>query len=161
MFMKSVFHGRLTKAIELKHSNNGHAVCRFQLACDRYVGGDKGTITEYPSFVAWRGLAERLANNTQKGSELLIEAQYTSYKKISRAKSILSLWWNLKFRALISVAVRKMAQQRRHKLRHQLLFPIKRRRPQWIIPSHLMMTLKNWKATIMTFRFDAHSSLVL
>lgn len=81
MFMKSVFHGRLTKAIELKHSNNGHAVCRFQLACDRYVGGDKGTITEYPSFVAWRGLAERLANNTQKGSELLIEAQYTSYKK--------------------------------------------------------------------------------
>ena len=81
MFMKSVFHGRLARDIELKHTNNGHAVCRFQLACDRYVGSEKGKITEYPSFVAWRSTAERLANNTQKGTELLIEAQYTSYKK--------------------------------------------------------------------------------
>lgn len=81
MFMKNIFHGRLTKDIELKKTNSGISVCRFQLACDRYAGSKKGTITEYPSFVAWQSVAERLANNTQKGSELLIDAQYTSYKK--------------------------------------------------------------------------------
>lgn len=54
MFMKNIFHGRLTKDIELKKTNSGISVCRFQLACDRYAGSKKGTITEYPSFVAWR-----------------------------------------------------------------------------------------------------------
>lgn len=81
MYMKSVFHGRLTKDIELKKTNSGSSVCRFQLACERYGGSNKGNITEYPTFVAWRGVAERLAQHTQKGSELVIEAQYTSYKR--------------------------------------------------------------------------------
>ena len=81
MLMKSFFHGRLVRDIELKHTDNNIAYCRFQLAADRYVGGNKGTVTEYPSFVAWRNVAERLATHTQKGTELVIEAQYTSYKK--------------------------------------------------------------------------------
>lgn len=81
MLMKSFFHGRLVRDIELKHTENNIAYCRFQLAADRYVGGNKGTVTEYPSFVAWRNVAERLAKHTQKGTELVIEGQYTSYKK--------------------------------------------------------------------------------
>ena len=81
MLAKSIFHGRLTKDIELKQTKSGIAYCRFQIAFDRYVGGEKKTVTEYPTFVAWRSTAERLAKYTQKGSELVIDSEYTSYKK--------------------------------------------------------------------------------
>ena len=81
MSMKSICHGRLVRKIELSYTNNNVPFCRFQLAYDRYVGGDKGTVTEFPTFVAWRNVAERLEKYTQKGSELVIYAQYTSYKK--------------------------------------------------------------------------------
>lgn len=81
MSMKSICHGRLARKIELSYTNNNVPFCRFQLAYDRYVGGDKGTVTEYPTFIAWRNVAERLEKYTQKGSDLVVFGQYTSYKK--------------------------------------------------------------------------------
>ncbi len=79
--MQFISHGRLTKDIELTSTPNGTSKARFSLACDRYAGPTKGTVTEYPNFVAFGKQAETLAKHTRKGSELLVVSKFTSWKR--------------------------------------------------------------------------------
>lgn len=75
------FHGRVTKDFELKKTAGGVSTVRFSLACDRYAGATKGNVTEYPNFIAYGKNAETLAKYVKKGSELVIEAEFTSWKR--------------------------------------------------------------------------------
>ncbi|WP_275951276.1 single-stranded DNA-binding protein [Hydrogenoanaerobacterium saccharovorans] len=82
MLCKLICHGRLTREIKLEHSERGLPFCQFSLASPRYAGPQKGEIVEYPDFIAYRTTAENLAKYAaQKGTELLVEAHYTSYKR--------------------------------------------------------------------------------
>ena len=82
MLCKIICHGRLTKDIKLEHGeNDGVPFCQFSLASPRYAGAKRGEIVEYPDFIAYRTTAENLAKYGQKGTEFVIEAHYTSYRR--------------------------------------------------------------------------------
>ena len=81
MLCKIMCHGRLVRDIQLETSEKGVPFCQFSLACPRYAGPQKGEVVEYPDFIAYRTTAENLAKYVQKGTELLIEAHYTSYRR--------------------------------------------------------------------------------
>lgn len=59
--------GRLTKAVEIRKTQNGKSVAQFTLACDR-KGKDDGT--DFIQCVAWERSAETIAQYTHKGDML-------------------------------------------------------------------------------------------
>lgn len=66
--------GRLTYEPELKSTNNGTAVIRFQIACDRsYQAQGKEREADFIDCVAWRGTAEFIKKYFHKGSMIAIE----------------------------------------------------------------------------------------
>jgi len=72
--MNKTFHfGRLTKDVELRHSQTGKAVAQFSLAVDKFVNGKKGA--DFFNFVAWDKLAENLAQYKHKGDQILVEGR--------------------------------------------------------------------------------------
>jgi len=61
--------GRLTRDPELRYTGNGIAVVSFSLAVERnYTNAQGERETDFINCVAWRGLAETLANFSVKGS---------------------------------------------------------------------------------------------
>jgi single stranded DNA-binding protein (ssb) len=61
--------GRLTRDPELRYTGNGIAVVSFNLAVERnYTNAQGERETDFINCVAWRGLAETLANFSVKGS---------------------------------------------------------------------------------------------
>ena len=55
MLNKAILNGRLTKATELKQTNNGKSVCSFTIAVDRNRDREK---TDFIPIVAWGKTAE-------------------------------------------------------------------------------------------------------
>lgn len=60
--------GRLVADPELRYSQNGTAIANFRIAVDRPFSGRSGEKeTDFIDIVAWRKLAEVVANNLAKG----------------------------------------------------------------------------------------------
>jgi single-strand DNA-binding protein len=83
----SVFIGRITKDIELRHTPSGTAVTDFTLAVDAGWGQRKHTL--WVNVTAWDKEAERLAEYAKKGSALDITAEYEqdNYEKDGEKKT--------------------------------------------------------------------------
>lgn len=69
---KVILVGRLTKDPELKFSSQGTAVATFTLAVDRkFVNQTTGQReADFINIVAWKGLAETIANYCKKGQRI-------------------------------------------------------------------------------------------
>jgi len=62
-----VLIGRLTKDPDLRYTASGAAICRFTLAVDRPSRKDGDKQTDFINCIAWRQLAEIVANHLTKG----------------------------------------------------------------------------------------------
>ena len=70
-----ILFGRLTKDPELRQTQNGVAVVRFTVACDRQFA-DKQTGNREADFiecVAWRNTAEFVSRYFSKGASITVE----------------------------------------------------------------------------------------
>lgn len=84
MINRVVLVGRITKDLELKYSQSGVAICRFNLAVNRtFKNGSGETEADFPSIVTFRKTAENAANFLRKGSLVGIDGkiQTGSYEK--------------------------------------------------------------------------------
>lgn len=80
MINRVVLIGRLTKDLELRYTQSGVAVARFNLAVNRQFK-DKQTGQREADFIScqiWRQGAENLANYTHKGSLIGVEGHITT-----------------------------------------------------------------------------------
>jgi single-strand DNA-binding protein len=75
MINSVVLVGRLTAAPELRYTTNGNAVATFTLAVDRNYTGQNDKETDFIRIVAWRKLAEVVANNLDKGRLVAVEGR--------------------------------------------------------------------------------------
>lgn len=69
MLNKAILNGRLTKAPELKQTNNGKSVCGFTIAVDRNRDREK---TDFIPIVAWGKTAEFVNQWFGKGDLITI-----------------------------------------------------------------------------------------
>lgn len=80
MINRVVLIGRLTKDLELRYTQSGVAVARFNLAVNRQFK-DKQIGQREADFIScqiWRQGAENLANYTHKGSLIGVEGRITT-----------------------------------------------------------------------------------
>ena len=76
MLNKITIMGRLCAAPELRHTQNGIAVCNVRIAVERNFAdqdGERGT--DFFDVVAWRGTAEFLNNYFTKGRTVLLDGR--------------------------------------------------------------------------------------
>jgi single-strand DNA-binding protein len=72
-FNRVVLMGNLTRDPELKVTQNGIPVCEFGVAVNRVRSKDDAP--DYFQVVAWRELAEIVANYKKKGDGVLVEGR--------------------------------------------------------------------------------------
>lgn len=61
--------GRLTKDVDIRYTQNGNATARFTIAVDRsYTNSEGQREADFIAVVAWKKLAENVANYCVKGS---------------------------------------------------------------------------------------------
>ena len=70
--------GRIGKDIELRRTNNGHAVCAFSLAVDRDYKENGNKATDWINCVAWRQNAEYVSKYGTKGRMVGLEGRLQS-----------------------------------------------------------------------------------
>ena len=73
--------GRLTRDPELRFTNKGQAVCRFDLAVNRRYKDATGEWKDDTSFVpivVWRESAQRASERLKKGSPVYVEGRLKS-----------------------------------------------------------------------------------
>ena len=70
MLNSVIIHGRLTKDIELKQTNNGAAVITFSVANDRFVNGEKKT--DFFDLIAWNQNAKFINQHFKKGDGIIV-----------------------------------------------------------------------------------------
>lgn len=78
-----VLMGRVTSDIEVKKTQSGVSVARFNVAVDRPSKKGEEKKTDFISIVAWRGTAEFVGKYFRKGQMIAIEGsiQTGSYEK--------------------------------------------------------------------------------
>lgn len=69
-----VLQGRLTKDVEIRHTQSEKAVASFSIAVDR--GRDNGA--DFINCVAWQQTAEFISKYFSKGDMILVEGRLTS-----------------------------------------------------------------------------------
>lgn len=75
---KAMIIGRVTQDPELRTIPSGHNVCSFSVATNRRwkdKQGQQQDVAEFHNVVAWRGLADTIAQYVKKGSKLYIEGR--------------------------------------------------------------------------------------
>ena len=75
---KVILHGRLARDPELKYTTSGKAVVGFTIAVNRRHSNNsnnQGPTADFIPCVVWEKLAEIVANNLIKGSEVLVEGR--------------------------------------------------------------------------------------
>ena len=82
-----VITGNIVRDPELKTTNNGKMMCKFTVANNEGYGDYKKT--SYFNCVAWGGTAEFIAEKCLKGEKVLVQGQFTMYKKDDK------VYWNL------------------------------------------------------------------
>lgn len=75
MLNHAVMMGRLCADPELKHTQNGVAVCSARIAVDRDYAKDGKKETDFFDVVAWRGTAEFICNYFSKGRMIAVEGR--------------------------------------------------------------------------------------
>lgn len=76
MLNKCIFIGRLTMDPELRYTQGGAAVCSFSLAVERSFTNAQGEKeVDFIEHVAWKKLAETVANNLEKGRLVATECR--------------------------------------------------------------------------------------
>lgn len=61
--------GRITKDLDLKHTQSGVAICRFTIACNRPFKNQNGeNEADFPNVITFRKIAENAAKYLRKGS---------------------------------------------------------------------------------------------
>lgn len=80
---KAELIGRLTKAIELKHTHSGTPVCSFTLAVNGRKKQDGTKETDYITCTAFGAMAETLSKYTDKGHRISVTGRIRtgSYEK--------------------------------------------------------------------------------
>ena len=90
--MNQIFlRGNIGNAAEIRNLESGAKVAKFSFATNETFkdkNGEKQTVTEWHSVIAWRGLAELIEKYTDKGSSLLIvgKVTYRQYEKDGEKK---------------------------------------------------------------------------
>ncbi|MFP5528357.1 single-stranded DNA-binding protein [Peptococcus simiae] len=98
---KIILIGRLTKDPDLRYTQSGHAVVNVPLAVDRRFAAQGQPDVDFIPIVAWKKLAENLAEYMRKGSMVAVEGElhldsYEDKKGIKRLKAEV-LAQNIKF----------------------------------------------------------------
>ena len=76
MLNKIIVMGRLTKDVEVRHTQSGNAVASFTIACDRDFKGKNGEKeTDWLDVVAWRNTAEFVSKYFSKGRMAVVEGR--------------------------------------------------------------------------------------
>lgn len=76
MINRVVLVGRLTKDVDLRYTPQGVAVATFTLAVNRQFSNNQGERdADFIQIVAWRQLAELVANYLKKGSQAGLEGR--------------------------------------------------------------------------------------
>ncbi len=95
---KVLFVGLVAFPPELKYTLNGVSVLTFQIKIKRYVGhkteGKTGEVYDYFTIIAWRELAEEMANILKKDDLVYVEGRMrirTYEKRTGERKSILEI----------------------------------------------------------------------
>ena len=70
---KVILMGRLTADPELRYTQSNTAVCRFNLAVDRFMGDGKENQADFISCTAWSKTAEHVSKYYFKGKKALVE----------------------------------------------------------------------------------------
>lgn len=80
MLNKVILMGRLTKAPELRHTQNDIPVVSFTLAVDRGIPKNKEVqqTTDFINIVAWRGTAEFVSKWFSKGQLVAVSGRIQS-----------------------------------------------------------------------------------
>lgn len=73
---KVILKGRLARDPELRYTASNKAVASFTLAVNRRVSSEsQGPTADFIPCIAWTKLAEIIAHNCIKGSEILVEGR--------------------------------------------------------------------------------------
>ena len=73
MLNKCILIGRLTRAPELRYTNEGTPVCNFNLAVERdFANRDGDKETDFIDVVAWRKTGENVAEYLTKGKMVAV-----------------------------------------------------------------------------------------
>ena len=75
---KVILKGRLARDPELKYTTSGKAVASFTIAVNRRHSSNnnnQGPTADFIPCIAWEKLADIVANNLIKGSEVLVEGR--------------------------------------------------------------------------------------
>jgi single-strand DNA-binding protein len=78
---KVILLGNLTRDPELRHTENGKAICTFGLATNRNwttETGEKREETQFHRVVAWEKLAEVCSQYLKKGRKVYVEGRLQS-----------------------------------------------------------------------------------
>lgn len=77
MLNKVCIMGRVTKKPELQTSGNGTVYCRFCIAVPRdYISREtEERAADFPDVIAWRGLAEFVGGNFDRGDAIIVEGK--------------------------------------------------------------------------------------
>lgn len=78
---KVILVGHLGKDPEVRHLDNGRAVCNFSLATSesyKNKQGEKVTNTEWHNIILWSPLAEIAEKYLKKGNQVYIEGKLTT-----------------------------------------------------------------------------------
>ena len=76
MLNKIIVMGRLTKDVEMRHTQSGNAVASFTIACDRDSKAKNGEKeTDWLDVVAWRNTAEFVSKYFTKGRMAVVEGR--------------------------------------------------------------------------------------
>ena len=84
MLNRIIIMGRLTKDVELRHTQSGVPVASFTIACDRDFKSKDGTKeTDFIDIVAWRNTADFVSKYFSKGRMAVVEGtlQTRTYEK--------------------------------------------------------------------------------
>ena len=75
VYNRVILVGRLTRDPELRATPDGLSVARFTLAVNRVSRSDSGSVADFFDVVAFRQLAETVANYAAKGTLILVEGR--------------------------------------------------------------------------------------
>lgn len=85
--------GRMVRDPELRHTQNGVAVCSFTLAADRDYKGDDGKYgVDFVDVVAWRATGEFVAKYFAKGRMAVVSGRLQSRKYQDRSGNNRTAW---------------------------------------------------------------------
>lgn len=92
-FARLAIHGNLTRAPEMRQTQDGVSVCNFTVAVNVFKGGAE--TVEYVRVTAWRTLADRCIKYLKKGSGVVVWGRAGMHtwndKKDGSAKGCLEL----------------------------------------------------------------------